>query len=263
MPPPPASVFFRYFRVIFRFLSPFRALIVEFIGTFFLVFTVGLNSLVPQFEMMAPLAIGSILMVMIYMGGHISGGHYNPSVTLGVYFRGGKISFRDMILYQVVQIFAAFIASLICYAASGKTFAPSPAAEWEAIWTTFVVELFFTFALVLVVLAVATTPQLEGNSFYGCAIGFTVVAGAYTSAGISGGAFNPALVIGSMIVDTFSGAPYKIKYIWVYWGAAVIGSILAPLVYHIINYQEDQFEEFSSEPAQNTEEQPIDSSMSK
>jgi len=218
-------------------LAPFNKQIVEFIGTFFLVFTVGMNAVIPESRLMAPLAIGSILMVMIYMGGHISGGHFNPSVSLGVYLRGGKISFKELISYWTMQTLAALVAALIVYLTSGFTFAPSP-GEAFSVWNTFYIEFFFTFALVLVVLSVATTPVLEGNSFYGVAIGFTVVAGAYTTRGVSGAAFNPALVTGAMIVDILSGPPYYIIYIWIYWGAAILGSILASAVYMIINYSE-------------------------
>jgi aquaporin Z len=61
-----------------------KALIVEFIGTFFLVLVIGLTVVSPGAGDMAPLAIGATLMVMVYAGGHLSGGHYNPAVTLGV-----------------------------------------------------------------------------------------------------------------------------------------------------------------------------------
>jgi len=220
-------------------LAPYRAYIVEFIGTFFLVLTVGLNVLTsPETKIMNPVAIGSILMVMIYMGGHISGAHYNPSVTLGVYLRGGnKISLKETIAYIVMQVFAAFVAALIVFAATETTFAPTPGPGYGIVTTLFV-EFFFTFALVLVVLSVATSQALEGNSFYGLAIGFTVTAGAYTGGGISGGAFNPALVTGSMIVDILSGPEYKIQYIWVYLLASITGSFAAAFIFRILNYKE-------------------------
>jgi len=218
-------------------IAVFKPQIVEFIGTFFLVLTVGLNSVIPEDIAMAPLAIGSILMVMIYMGGHISGGHYNPSVSLGVFLRGGKLTFKELLSYWVSQLLASFFAALITFGTSGLTFAPTP-GESFSLWNTFYIEFFYTFALVIVVLSVATTPSLEGNSFYGVAIGFTVVAGAYTTRGVTGAAFNPALVTGAMIVDVFSGPPYYIEYIWIYWLAAFLGSFLASFVYRIINYTE-------------------------
>jgi len=223
---------------IIPLLAPYRTFITEFIGTFFLVLTIGLNvTIATSTAVMNPVAIGSILMVMIYSGGHISGGHYNPSVTLGVFLRGNKIGLKETVAYIVVQIFAAFVASLLVFVASGKTFAPTP-GEGFSLWTTFVVEVCWTFALVYVVLSTATSTALEGNQFFGLAIGFTVVAGAYTTGGISGGAFNPALVTGSMIVDILSGPPYLIKHIYIYWISGLIGSLLAPFVYKILNFKE-------------------------
>jgi len=222
-------------------LAPYRAYIVEFIGTFFLVFTIGLNVTITNTELMNPVAIGSCLMIMVYMGGHISGGHYNPSVTFGVYLRGGKISLRDTITYILVQICAGLIGSLVVFAITdGDTFAPSP-GEGFGLFTTFCVEFFWTFALVLMVLVTGTSKQLVNNGFYGLAIGFTVTVGAYTSGGISGGAFNPALVTGSMIVDILGGPPYMISRIWLYWLAALLGSLAAPFVFKIISFTE--FEE--------------------
>jgi len=227
--------------------APGRKLITEFIGTFFLVMTIGLNNTVTGFEGFGPLAIGCILMVMVYMGGHVSGGHYNPSVSLGVYWRGGGLITRnELVLYIVVQLFGAFVAALVVYGTTGKSFAPQTGdrfAEYNVLY----IEFFYTFALVLVVLSVATTPILEGNSFTGLAIGFVVVAGGYTVGTVSGGAFNPALVRAAMVIDLFDDQidpetgtvkQKRIWVIWVYWLACILGSALAPLVYKILNYKE-------------------------
>ena len=72
-------------------------------------------------------------------------------------------------------------------------------------------EFLFTFALVYVVLNVATAKGTEGNSFYGLAIGFTVVAGAYAVGSVSGGAFNPAVAVGGSIMNIFAWGN-----IWIY-----------------------------------------------
>jgi aquaporin Z len=137
------------------------AYITEFLGTFFLVLTVGLNLEVDNHYtgVTAPLAIGSILMCMIYMGGHISGAHYNPAITLGVYLRGNKITLRDTIAYIIVQNVAGFCAALVCYAITSVTFAPQPDADFS-ILKTLMVEFFYSFALVYVVLSTATTKSL-------------------------------------------------------------------------------------------------------
>jgi aquaporin Z len=85
--------------------------LVEFIGTFFLVFTVGMCVIKPDVGNFAPLAIGSVLMAMVYAGGHISGGHCNPAVTLAVWLRG-KFASADVPGYMVSQFLTAVVAAL-------------------------------------------------------------------------------------------------------------------------------------------------------
>src|ERR1700720_474765 len=161
----------------------------ELIGTFFLVFTIGMSS-----GITAPIAIGSILMVMIFAGGHISGGHYNPAVTLAVLLRG-KISLGDAVRYMIVQILGAAVASfVVLYLLNDKI--PDNAAEMANTTKGLLAEFIGTFALAYVVLNVATAKGTIGNSFYGLAIGFTVLAMALALGVISGGAFNPAVALG-------------------------------------------------------------------
>jgi aquaporin Z len=181
---------------------PYAKAVVEFIGTFFLVFTVGMTVKSPDAADLAPLAIGSALMVMIYAGGHFSGGHYNPAVTLGVTLRG-KMTWADAIPYWVAQFVAAIIAAgcvwFIKGTASGAPETiPSPISYNAAAW--FLGEFLFTFALVYVVLNSATAKGTAGNSFYGLAIGFTVVVGAFAVGPVSGGAFNPAVGLGVTVM---------------------------------------------------------------
>src|ERR1700758_4742626 len=95
-----------------------RKMIIEFIGTFVLVFTVGAAA--RSGAALAPLAIGAALMVMVYAGGHISGGHYNPAVTLAVLVRR-RISMRDAALYWVAQFGAGLIAAAIVRGGIGST----------------------------------------------------------------------------------------------------------------------------------------------
>jgi aquaporin Z len=166
--------------------------IVEFIGTFFLVFTVGIA--VRSQAPFAPFAIGSILMVMIFSGGHISGGHFNPAVTLAAFLRG-RCDKKDVLPYWGAQFIAAVVAGfLVNYLLTGRA-NPAVVATHPTI-ESFIVEFLFTFALCWVVLNVATSKGTMGNSFYGLAIGFTVLVGAITVGGISGGAFNPAVGLG-------------------------------------------------------------------
>ena len=183
-------------------IAKYSKYIVEFIGTFFLVFTVGMTVKSPDAAALAPLAIGSALMIMVYAGGHFSGGHYNPAVTLGVTLRG-KCTWADAIPYWVAQFVAAVVAAgCVLFIKSTATGAPAPAgtpATYNAAaW--FLGEFLFTFALVYVVLNSATAKGTEGNSFYGLAIGFTVMVGAFAVGPVSGGAFNPAVGLGVTVM---------------------------------------------------------------
>ena len=147
--------------------------ITEFIGTFFLVLTVGCTVIAGGSGVIPPLAIGSALMVMIFAGGHISGGHYNPAVTLGVWIRG-RCRTADVVPYMAAQVIAAVVAALAVKFL--KPGAEVTAAHPEAL-RALLAEFLFTFALVYVVLNVATSKANDGNSFYGLAIGFTVTDG--------------------------------------------------------------------------------------
>ena len=158
-------------------------LITEAVGTFFLVLTIGLTVLggVPW----AAVAIGSVLMVMVYMGGHISGAHYNPAVTLAVLLRG-KIPGGEAAAYMIVQLLGAVLAAIAVAVLREEALVVSPGAGASPL-QVLLVEIPFAFAVALVVLNVATSPLTEGNSYYGLAIGFTVLAGIAAGGDISGG----------------------------------------------------------------------------
>ncbi len=195
-----------------------RKLVVEFIGTFFLVYTVCMaTNPKTGAGTLAPLAIGAVLMVMVFAGGHISGGHYNPAVSTAVLVRG-KISSNEYVAYIGTQLVAGVIAGLLARGLSGAGTAGSFASAWKML----IVEFLFTFALAYVVLNVATAKGTEGNSFYGLAIGFTVAAGAFAVGGISGGAFNPAVAIGASVLGIFKWGNY-----WIYIVAEILAAIVA------------------------------------
>ena len=202
--------------------------ITEFIGTFFLVLTIGLTVLGEL--SLAPLVIGSSLMVMVYMGGHISGAHYNPAVSLAILIRGG-LGLKDFIAYIIFQIGGALAASSMVFLILGATFAPSPAAT-ASTTAILLVEALFTFALCLVVLNVATVESTEGNSYYGLAIGFTIVAAAFAGGPISGGAFNPAVGIGPILIDVFLGNG-SLTNLWFYLVGPIVGGVLAVLIFRV------------------------------
>src|SRR5438067_6189638 len=167
--------------------------IAEFIGTFFLVLTIGCTGVGAASGVIAPLAIGAALMVMVFAGGHISGGHYNPAVTLGVLIRG-KVKAADVVPYWIAQVVAAAVAALLVtkFLRAGINVTPIAPKVGPAL----LAEFLFTFALVYVVLNAATAEGTSGNSFYGLAIGMTVMTGAFAVGDISGGAFNPAVAVG-------------------------------------------------------------------
>jgi aquaporin Z len=207
-----------------------RNYLTEAIGTFFLVLTIGLTTL--GGVAMAPLAIGSALMVMVYMGGHVSGGHYNPAVSLAVMMRG-KLDGKELLPYWASQVVGAFLAAAVVYALVGQTFAPAPGADASTMGAL-LVEFLFTFALCLVVLNTATATATEGNSFYGLAIGFTVMVGAFSGGGISGGAFNPAVGIGPIVMNAIAGGG-TFGDIWLYLVGPLLGAVVAAMVFKIQN----------------------------
>ncbi len=205
-----------------------KKLLTEFIGTFFLVLTIGLT--VVQGIEMAPLAIGASLMIMIFMGGHISGAHYNPAVSLAAWMCGA-LDRTQLLTYWAVQILGALVAALVASVIVGATFAPVP-GEGVSILSALLVEFLYTFALALVVLNAAVAAGTKGNSFYGLAIGFTIVVAAFAGGGISGGAFNPAVGLGPTIIHgIIGGGPWG--SLWLYLAGPLIGGALAALVFKI------------------------------
>jgi aquaporin Z len=127
-----------------------RKLTVEFIGTFFLMFTVGMA--VTKAGALAPLVIGSALMVMVFAGGHIWGGHYNPAVSTAVFTRG-KLTVTEYVPYIVTQ---AAGGGPRRPAGKGLGYGPHSAAAVAGTGKMPIVEFLFTFALCYVVLNVAT-----------------------------------------------------------------------------------------------------------
>ncbi|WP_082951545.1 MIP/aquaporin family protein [Mycobacterium sp. 852002-51057_SCH5723018] len=203
---------------------------VEAIGTFFLVFTVG--AAVGSRSPLAPLAIGAVLMVMVYAGGHLSGGHYNPAVTLAVLARR-RIGLRDAVAYWLVQLGAGVLAAVVVRTVIDPAQLAATATvtlSGRALVAAFVAELLFSFALCYVVLNVATSKDHPDNSFYGLAIGFTVVAGAVAVGAISGGAFNPAVTLGAAVMGMFAWPT-----LWVYLVAQVIAGATAGVVFLALN----------------------------
>jgi aquaporin Z len=208
-----------------------RKLLVEFVGTFFLVLTIGTTT-IGGIDV-APLAIGSVLMVMVFAGGHISGGHYNPAVSLAVVIRG-KLPARELGPYWAAQLAGAVLAAFAARYIAGS---PAKPALEPAIGPALLAEALFTFALAWVVLNSATSRDTEGNSFYGLAIGFTVGAGAFAVGAVSGGVFNPAVALGvsTMGLVTWSA-------IWIYLVSNLAGAALAALAFSFASHADRKVE---------------------
>ncbi len=196
--------------------------LMEMIGTFFLVFTIGMSVLAGGNGVIPPLAIGSVLMVMVYAGGHISGAHYNPAITLGVWIRG-KCETKDVLPYMLFQMIGAALAAvLVRYVMPAGQ--PHPGSF--PLLPELIAEFLFTFALVFVVLNTATSQDNAGNSFYGLAIGFTVLAGAFAVGAVTPAAFNPSVALGISMMGISAWSK-----IWVFWVAELLGGSLAGVVF--------------------------------
>jgi len=203
-----------------------RKYIAEFIGTFFLVLTIGCTVIPGAPGVIPPLAIGAVLMAMVYAAGHVSGGHLNPAVTLAVWLRG-RCDTKDVLPYWVAQVLAGISAALVAVFLLGKSGTPM---EIKSIPAAFVAEFLFTFALAYVVVNSATAKGTAGNSFYGLAIGMTVMAGAFAVGQIGGGAFNPAVAVGAAVMKLV-----KFSDIWIHLVADLAGGLVAGLAFKFLN----------------------------
>ena len=197
--------------------------ITEFIGTLFLVLIIGLTQ--------NPLAIGFGLTALVYMGAHISGAHYNPAVSLAMFIKK-EIDTSHFFKYLISQILGASLAAYLVFLLSSNMVV-QPNLD-ESIYQILLAEVLFTYLLVLVILNVACHPKLKGNSFYGFAIGLTVMGGAYSVGGLSGGVFNPAVSIGPSIIDFISGNGISHYFTWYYLVAPIIGSLIAVAHFNFI-----------------------------
>ena len=207
-----------------------RKLVVEAIGTFFLVFTVGMVVTASSPPPLAALAVGAVLMVMVFAGGHISGAHYNPAVTLAIFLRG-RASSRDLMGYWVSQLIAGLLAGALA-----RFFAEVAATPDNLDFLLAgLAEFIFSFGLAYVVLNTATTRGTEGNSYYGLAIGFTVFAGAVAVGPVSGAVFNPAVALGLLTLGAITPNAFLL-----YVAATLAGAATAALVFKALDMGNDK-----------------------
>ena len=215
----------------------YKKYIAEFIGTFFLVLVVSMVTLTKVQSDIQPIAVGVTLMVMIFANGHLSGAHFNPAISLAFYLRS-KITGMEFLFYGVVQITggvgAAFIASLLVSVKLKQI--PLPFADvplFFGIGQAFAAEAIGTFALTWVVLNVATSKALDGNNFYGLAIGLTQTAMIYAFGSVSGGFFNPAIAAGLSAIQLINYQNF-----WIYLLACPIGATFAAYTFKFVNTEE-------------------------
>ena len=159
----------------------------------------------------------------------ISGGHFNPAVTLAAWLRG-KCPVSDLAPYWIAQLGAGLVAAvLVNYLMGGHPGAPALHGTVPSL----IVEFLFTFALAWVVLNVATAKGTAGTSFYGLAIGMTVMTGAVAVGGVSGGAFNPAVGLGVFTMGLESA-----RQLGIYLVSDLAGGLAAALAYKAVNGSE-------------------------
>jgi len=199
--------------------------LMELLGAFFLTLTVCLSG--------HPLAIGIMLMSLVYIGGHISGGHYNPAVTLAVWLRG-KLTTAHVPGYIVCQVLGAFAAAGLFYLLAGKTFYPTPSSD-IILWQAILLEALFTFIFCLVILTVATSKKFVTNDIYGIAIGLTLFTAILSVGPTTGGVFNPAIGIGTIMLDLITGSGAGLKHLVLYIIGPSLGALGAAYTFKCLN----------------------------
>jgi len=208
--------------------------VLELIGTTLLSFTVACAASPSISSPLAPLSIGAMLMTQVFMGGPVSGGHYNPAVSLGCLVRGAT-GFKPLTfaIYVVVQLVAGMLGGVLARGVLDAPIGYPAVAAGVEVGRAFVAELVATFFLVFVVLQSATNSKTGGNSFFGLAIGLTVAAMAISVGGISGGAFNPAVAMLGLVSDESLASSF-----WVYFVAPPLGGLLAGCTFRIVSFDE-------------------------
>jgi aquaporin Z len=192
----------------------------ELVGTFFFLTIIALSG---RAGVLAPVAIGLGLAAMVYMGGHVSGAHYNPAVTFGAFLRG-KLPAVELAAYWAAQLVGGVLAFVVGYAVSGRSGGIHPGAGVQVL-QALGVEIIFTAVLMVVIFNVAFSKATQGNSFYGLAIGFTIAAAVAVGGPISGGAYNPAVGIAATVGAVLFGNGGW-SDLWIYIAGPLIGAAI-------------------------------------
>ncbi len=206
--------------------------IIEVIGTFFLVFTISLTG--------NPMAVGAVLMAVIYMGYGVSGAQYNPATTIAVWIQK-KINAKQAGLFILSQIIGAALASLAFHLLYGRTrvFFLSPDIRINSL-KPLLIEGLFTFVMIMVILYTAVAKKNQGNQYYGLAIGLVVTGIGYAGSNISGGAFNPAVGVVPILMETVLGICqcHPINHAWIYLVGPLSGAVAAAVLFRFVLKEE-------------------------
>lgn len=194
-----------------------KKLIMEFLGTFFLVLAVAMNA--------GPIAVATMLMAWIYIGAYVSGAHYNPLVTVAIAVRE-RFGWQTVPWYIAAQVLGGFVAYALALYLKGSIAIPAPAVGISLL-QAFIVEVLLSFTFALVVLVVTTTDLLRPSHLFGIIIGFTIPALARVGSPVSGGLFNPAISLGASLVGLLHGTPIIWENLGMYIGGAFLGAVLA------------------------------------
>jgi len=226
--------------------STWSKYLAEFVGTYFLVLTVGTNVLTGSVG--AALSIGSILMVMIYSLASVSGAHFNPAVTVAIKISGrSMISIQDAIFYIVTQLLGGLAGAGTYVGIFGTGFDMAPVGKFS-VWEAIACETIYTTALCYVVLNVATTQKQDGNNYFGIAIGFTVVGAGLAIGGISGCCLNPAVAFSAMCVSAFTRGLSALRYFHVYFAVPFAGSAISAVCFYAVQKSDEYSEHVPPEP---------------
>jgi len=212
--------------------------IAEFVGTFLLVFTVGCNVITGQ-AVWGGVSIACVLTVSIYALGKSSGGNFNPAVSVALGLCQ-VMKWPEVAIYCVVQILAGVCAAFAYVGMFGMehsfNLSPTSGHTW---WQACLVETIYTFMLCFVVLNVAVAKKNKDNQFYGLAIGFVVVAGAYGAGSVSMGCFNPAVAFALDTASFWIGFRYGPIYMFY----EIIGAVLAAVFFKVCRPEESARDE--------------------
>lgn len=220
-----------------QFRVRFGKVLMELIGTCVIVMTVQLCGATTSLT--APAAIGLTVTFLVYAGFPVSGGHYNPALSLAAFLRG-TLQLQSMLLYWLFQLGGAFCGALLGALISGNRALPARGPDYYLV-QAFFAELVFTALIAFVLVACTSTSKAEGNSYYGVAIGLVFLVGTSTCAPISGAVFNPAAAIALSIVHGLS----KIAYVIWILVAELLGGVVGALLFYLVDG--DEFGRFGEE----------------